>query len=129
MVSTMHYWHIVPMKLCLIMVEQQMTLKGKANSFLNHYVKVSNLPMIVEDCNFIREFKKRIDSLSTDNGSCSKLTMVELTSAIQKMKGKGGAGPEDILLTFLKALGPINFQELLKIFNGLFMYADFQRIW
>ena len=106
-----------------------MTLKGKANSFLNHYVKVSNLPMIVEDCNFIREFKKRIDSLSTDNESCSKLTMVELTSAIQKMKGKGGAGPEDILLTFLKALGPISFQELLKIFNGLFMYADFQRIW
>ena len=55
--------------------------------------------------------------------------MGELTSAIQKMKRKGAAGLEDIPLTFLKALGPINFQELLKIFNGLFMYADFQRIW
>ena len=63
--------------------------------------------MTAEDCNLIREFKKRIYPPSTDNKSCSKITMGELTSAIQKMKWKGAAGPDDIPPTFLKALSPI----------------------
>ena len=103
--------------------------KGKANIFVNHYARVSNIIMTVKDCNLIREFKKWIDSLSTDNESCYHLTMDKLTSAIQKMKRKGAAGPDDLSPTFLNALCPIAFQELLEIFNALFLYADRPRIW
>ena len=48
--------------------------------------------MTAEDRNLIRGFKKRIDSPSTDNESCSKLTMGEFISAICKMKRQGAAG-------------------------------------
>ena len=93
--------------------------KAKANIFVNHYGRVSNLLMTDEDRNLIREFKKRINSSSTDNESCSKLTIGKLTSAIQKMECKGAAGPDDFPPTFLKTLGPITLQELLEIFNAL----------
>lgn len=95
--------------------------KGKANAFVNHYARVNNLSMTAEDCYLIREFKNRIDSSSTDNESCSKFTMGKLTSAIQKMKQKEAAGPDDTPPTFLKALDPITLQELLEIFNALFV--------
>ena len=38
-------------------------------------ISVSNLPMTAEDFSLIREFKILIDSPSTDNKICSKLTM------------------------------------------------------
>ena len=103
--------------------------KAKASIFVKHYARVSNLPMTVEDCNLIREFKERIESSSADNGSCSNFTMGKLTYAIQKMKCKRAADPYDILPTFVKVLGPIAFQELLEIFNVSFLYADCPRIW
>ena len=103
--------------------------KAKANIFVSHYARVSNLPMTVEDRNLIKEFKKRIDSPSTDNKMCSRLTMGELISAVWMMKCKVAADPDDIPPTFLKALGPIALQELLEIFNTLFQYADWPRIW
>ena len=55
--------------------------------------------------------------------------MGKLTSAIQKMKRKGAAGPDDLSPTSLNALSPITVQELLEIFNALFLYADRPRIW
>ena len=72
--------------------------------------------MTAEDRNLIRGFKKRIDSPSTDSESCSKLTMGEFISPICKMKRQGAAGLDGIASNFLKALGPIAFQELLEIF-------------
>ena len=72
--------------------------------------------MTDEDRNLIRGFKKRIDSSSTDNESCSKLTMGEFISAICKMKRQGAAGLDGIAPNFRKALVPIVFQELLEIF-------------
>lgn len=95
--------------------------KGKANTIVNHYARVNNLPMTAKDCYLIKQFKNRIDSSSTDNESCSKLTMGKLTSAAQKMKQKEAAGPDSISPTFLKALDPITLQELLEIFNALFL--------
>ena len=74
--------------------------------------------MTSENRNLIRTFKKRIYSLSTDNESCSKLTMGELISAILKIKCKGVAGPDGIPPTFLKALGLI----------VSFLYVDCPRI-
>lgn len=95
--------------------------KGKANTIVNLYARVNNLSMTAKDCYLIKEFKNRIDSSSTDNESCSKLTMGKLTSAAQKMKQKEAAGPDSIPPTFLKALDPITLQELLEIFNALFL--------
>ena len=55
--------------------------------------------------------------------------MSELQSAIKKMKGKGGAGPDNIPPSFLKSLGPLALQELLSIFNSSFSLAHCPRIW
>ena len=103
--------------------------KAKANIFVNHYVRVSNLPMSAADRQLNRKLKKRLDAPSTDDESCSKFTMRELTSAINKMKRKGAAGPDNIPPTLMKALGPIALQELLAIFNESFRHADCPRIW
>ena len=77
----------------------------------------------------IRWFKKRISFPSTDNRSCSKLTIGELISAIRKIKHKGAAGPDCIPPTFLKGLGLIALGKFLNVFNVLFLYADCPRIW
>ena len=103
--------------------------KAKANIFVNHYARVSNLPMSAADQQPNRDLKKRLDAPSTDNESCSKFTMRELTSAINKMKHKGAAGPDSIPPTLLKALGPMALQELLAIFNESFRHAESPRIW
>ena len=55
--------------------------------------------------------------------------MSELQSAIKKTKGKGAAGPDNILPSFLKSLGPLALQELLSIFNSSFSLAHCPRIW
>ena len=103
--------------------------KAKANIFVNHYARVSNLPVTAADRQLNRELKKRLDAPSTNEESCSKFTMRELTSAINKMKCKGAAGPDNTPPTFLKALGPIAQQELLAIFNESFRHAGCPRIW
>ena len=103
--------------------------KAKANIFVNHYARVSNLPVSAVDRKLNRELKKRLDAPSTDDESCSKFTIRELTSAINKIKCKGAAGPDNVPLTFLKALGPIALQELLAIFNESFRHAGCPRIW
>ena len=71
--------------------------KAKANIFVNHYTRISNLPMSAADRQLNRELKKSLDAPSTDDESCSKFTIRELTSAINKMKRKGAAGPDNIL--------------------------------
>ena len=50
--------------------------------------------------------------------------MFELLSAVQKMKSKGAAGPDNIPPTFLKSLSLLALQELLSIFNASFHLAD-----
>ena len=91
--------------------------KAKANVFVNHYARVSNLPMSAADRQLNSDLKKRLDAPSTDDESCSKFTMRELTSAINKMKCKGAAGPDNIPPIFLKAVGPVALRELLAIFH------------
>ena len=103
--------------------------KAKANIFVKHYARVSNLSMSAADRQLNIELKKRLDAPSTDDVSCSKFTMRELTSAINKMKCKGAAGPGNIPPIFMKALGPIALQELLAIFNESFRHTDCSRIW
>ena len=55
--------------------------------------------------------------------------MSELQSAIEKMKGKGAAGPDNIPPSFLKSLGPLALQELLPIFNSSFSLAHCPQTW
>ena len=103
--------------------------KAKANIFVNHYARVSNPTMSAADRVLNRNFKKRLDAPTTDDESCSNFTIKELTSAIQRMKKKGAAGPDNTPPTFLKALGPLALQELLSIFNESFRHANNPRIW
>ena len=55
--------------------------------------------------------------------------MSELLSAIQKVKRKGAAGPDNTPPTFLKSLGPLALQELLSVFNSSFHLANCLWIW
>ena len=103
--------------------------KSKANTFINHYARVSKLHMTKEDRDLNCLLKKRFNILFVDNESCTSIKMSELLSAIQKMKRKEVAGPNDISPTFLKSLGPLALQELLSIFNALFHQSDCPRIW
>ena len=55
--------------------------------------------------------------------------MVELCTAIAKMKRKSACGPDNIPPTFLKALETNALDELLTIFNLSFKNADCPRMW
>ena len=88
---------------------------------LNHYTWVSKVKMSQSDHDMNRQFKNRLNVVSSDSESCAPLLMAELQSAIRKMKGKGAAGP-DIPPSFLKSLGPLALQELLSL-------AHCPRIW
>ena len=57
------------------------------------------------------------------------MNMFELLSAVQKMKSKAAAGPDNIPPTFLKSLSLLALQELLSIFNASFHLADCSWIW
>ena len=92
-------------------------IKCKANVFINHYARVSQLSMSQSDRDTNRQFKKHLNALSVDGESCVPLLMEELLSAIKNMKDKGAAGADNILPSFLKSLGPLALQELLSIFN------------
>ena len=76
---------------------------------------------------FSTTFSKNAPKL--DNASCTSMNMFELLSAVQKMKSKGAAGPDNIPPTFLKSFSLLALQELLSIFNASFHLADFSRIW
>ena len=105
-------------------------LKDKANVFAKHYAAVSRHDFTREERAFHRDLKKKLHAPSVEDQSCAKLTIAELRRAIQKVRGKGAAGPiDDIPPYFLKALGPKALEELLGIFNQSFLYADCPRIW
>jgi len=79
---------------------------GKANAFMSHYAAVNRLTFSKEDRARNRECKAMLKSPSADSEAGRDFTVMELDSAIAKMKTKGAAGPDDIPPTFLKALGP-----------------------
>ena len=103
--------------------------KSKANIYINHYARVSKLHMTKEDHDFNHLLKKRVYALSVDKNSCTSINMSELLSAIQKMKQKGTAGPDNIPPILFKSLGPFALQELLSIFNASFHLANCPWIW
>ena len=103
--------------------------KQKANIFVNHYARVSNISLTSTDRDLVRQFKKRLDQPSATADSCSPIQMSELKAAISRVKRKGAAGPDNIPPTFLKALGTRALTELLAIFNSSFDLADCPRIW
>ena len=75
-------------------------IKSKANFFINHYTTVSKRNMSQSERDTNRSFKKQIKVLSVDDESCTSLLMIELQSAIEKMKNKEAAGPDNILRYF-----------------------------
>ena len=101
----------------------------KANIFLQHYAKVSNISFTKEERGEIRQFKKQRAAPSVDDESTMPFSMNELTKAIKKSKKKGAAGPDDIPPTFLKALKANALTELLDIFNSSFNGADVPQTW
>ena len=107
-------------------------IKCKANVFINHYARVSQLNMSQSDRDTNRQFKKHLNALSVDGESCVPLLMEELLSAIKNMKNmkdKGAACADNIPPSFLKSLGPLALQELLSIFNSSFSFTHCPRIW
>ena len=116
-------------KLCPTTVEQSLILNLKLTSSLTNYARVSKLSMLQSNRDTNQQFKKRLKGPSVDDESCAPLLMGELQSAIKKMKGKGAAGTDNILSSFLKSLGSLALQDLFSIFNSSFSLAHCQRIW
>ena len=105
------------------------TSAGKANAFMSHYASVSRLSFTKEERGRNRECKSMLRSPSVDGEQCREFTIPELESAINKMKAKGAAGPDDIPPTFLKALGPVAKGHLLAIFNESFSSGFCAQVW
>ena len=93
--------------------------KRKADIFLSHYAAVSRLKFDKSERAVNRSLKKLLRKRPQGPiaQSCAAFSMFELDQAIQSMRGKGAAGPDDIPPAFLKSLGPCGKQELLNIFN------------
>ena len=88
----------------------------KVEAFAKHYAKVSRLSFSKSERGFARRLKKLTRS-NKDQFEILVFTMVELKSAISKMRRKGAPGPDDITPAFLKELGPAALQELLELSN------------
>ena len=80
-----------------------------------------------EDRALNANFKKRLDNLEIN--PAEKITMRELKKAISKMKAKGASGPDDIPPQFLKHLGPLALEHLLRIFNLSLATGKCPQIW
>ena len=104
--------------------------RAKANVFSSHYASVSRLHFNKEERTTNRLAKQMLGSCGADdNESCSPLTMPELKKAIQRMRGKGAPGPDDIPPSFIKALGPTALTVLLNLFNDSFNGATIPQVW
>jgi len=93
---------------------------GKANAFMSHYASVDSLFQRKRGRKIVIENARQC---CVDNEAGKNYTITELNLAIAKMKARGAAGPDDILPTFLKALGqvgPCSRSHLLHIFNTSF---------
>ena len=73
--------------------------EAKANIFVNHYSRASNLPMTFKNRSLIRKCSRNELNPSTDDESCSKLTLGKLISVMHYMKCKGAACPDGIAST------------------------------
>ena len=103
--------------------------RKKANVFIQHYAAVSKLKFTPKERAITRRLKRILGSPTENHLNCVPLTLEELETAIQKMRRKGAAGPDNIPPTFLKALGPLAKKELLAIFNASFKRAKIPQIW
>ena len=103
--------------------------KQKADTFNDHYSKVSRLKFSKEDRTTNRELKQKLSENRKTGFEYSKFTIAELRKAIKKMKAKGAAGPDDIPPTFLKNLGTIALERLLYIFNLSIDKSECPQIW
>ena len=72
---------------------------------------------------------KRLTRSNKDQFKIPVFTMVELKSAISKMRRKGAPGPDDITPAFLKELGPLALQELLELSNLSLRNAECPQGW
>jgi ribonuclease HI len=105
--------------------------KRKADIFQQHYASVSRLKFTKSERSVNRRLKKILRSREEGpvESSCREFSMFELDQAIQLMRKKGAAGPDDIPPTFLKALGPHGKQELLDIINQSWTTGDCPQAW
>ena len=106
--------------------------KRKADIFQQHYASVSRLKFSRQERRSVNmKLKKLLRSRCEGpvESSCRDFSMYELEQAIQSMRKKGAAGPDDIPPSFLKALGPHGRQELLDIINQSWRSAECPQAW
>ena len=103
--------------------------KKKADLFIHHYAAVSRLKFSNEERGENRRLKKVLGASSAEDESCAEFKLSELKTAIDKMKRKGAAGPDEIPPSFIKALGPKALEVLLSIFNKSFAAGALPQIW
>ena len=97
---------------------------AEADAFATHYAKISKLELTK-----LREAKRWMQAPSADECAAADFNMDDLNRAIKKMRSRGAADPDEVPLTFLKALGPAAKEELLSIFNQCFNEAEVPQPW
>ena len=103
--------------------------RAKADKFIEQYADVSRLKFTKEERDENREVKKLLGMHTANDESTIEFDMVELETALKKMRLKGAPGGDDIPPSFLKALGPLAKVELLGIFNQSFSEGYTPQAW
>ena len=103
--------------------------KKKSEMFIQHYAKVSSLKFTKQERRLHLRLKRLLDKPDHMELSFQDFTLVELKSAIYKMRRKGAPGPDDIPPSFIKELGPVALNDLLTICNLSLRTAECQQAW
>ena len=91
--------------------------RKKAEVFMKHYASVSKINLSKEDQKINRECKAAIKRSGVEPEEAKEFSMYELDRAIDQMRHKSAAGPDDISPMMIKSLGPLGKKILLQIMN------------
>ena len=102
---------------------------SKADGFAAHYAKFRKISFSAEERSRIRLAKRTVNSPSANDSTAADFSIVDLNRALEKMKNRGAAGPDEVPPTFLKNLGTHAKTELLRVFSMSFREAVVLQVW
>jgi ribonuclease HI len=102
---------------------------GKASAFMSEYARVSNFRIPKEGRCVASDVatRRQIQTPATDEESL--FSEVELSDALQSMKGKGAPGGDGICPRFLKNLGGTGRELLLELLNRSWSSGEVPQAW
>ena len=108
------------------------TGSDKANAFCTHYAAVSRLEFSKEERLFGKGVRRRLRGLpleSDDLPECAPFTEAELARALQQAASNTACGEDGVAPRFLKHLGALGRQFLLRLLNGSWIAGYLPQTW